>query len=58
MPTMKGKRILTSLYLDPPVFSDLKALSDYTRIPRAVYLREAVDELLKKYQKELRRAKR
>jgi predicted DNA-binding protein len=55
---MKGKRVLTSLYLDPPVNEDLKRLSAVTRIPMAVYLREAVDDLLKKYAKELRRAKK
>lgn len=49
MPTMKGKRVLTSLYLDPPGHAALKALSERTRIPVAVYLREAVDDLLTKY---------
>lgn len=49
MATMKGKRILTSLYLDPPEHTALKALSEKTRIPAAVYLREAVDDLLIKY---------
>jgi hypothetical protein len=49
MVTMKGKRILTSLYLDPPVHKALKELSLTTRIPTAVYLREAIADLLKKY---------
>lgn len=57
MPTMKGNRVLSSLYLDPPVIDDLRALSTATRIPMAVYLREAVDDLLKKYARELRKAK-
>lgn len=49
MATMKGKRVLTSLYLDPPVHEALKRLSADTRVPIAVYLREAIDDLLKKY---------
>lgn len=49
MPTMKGKRVLTSLYLDPPIHEALKGLSATTRIPVAVYLREAVGDLLVKY---------
>ena len=46
MATMKGKRILTSLYLDPSVADELRQLSAGTRLPQAVYLREAVDPLL------------
>jgi predicted DNA-binding protein len=49
MPTMKGKRVLTSLYLDPPVHEALKRLSAETRVPTAVYLREAIADLLAKY---------
>ncbi len=47
--TMKGKRILTSIYLDPPVYEAIKNLSKETRVPQSVYLREALDDLLKKY---------
>jgi predicted DNA-binding protein len=46
---MKGRRVLTSLYLDPPVHMALKALSAKTRVPVAVYLREAIDDVLTKY---------
>jgi predicted DNA-binding protein len=56
MATMKGKRILASLYIDPPVHRDLKRLSKATDIPVAVYLREAVDDLLRKHATQLRRA--
>lgn len=49
MATMKGKRVLTSIYLDPPVAEALRKLSEETRIPQAVYLREALDDLLVKY---------
>ena len=54
MPTMKGKRVLTSLYLDPPMHAALKRLSETTRVPIAVYLREAVSDLLTKYRAEAR----
>jgi len=49
MPTMKGRRVLTSLYLDPPVHKALRELSLTTRVPTAVYLREAIADLLGKY---------
>lgn len=49
MVTMKGKRVLTSLYLDPPVHKALKELSAKTRVPVAVYLREAIADVLAKY---------
>jgi predicted DNA-binding protein len=49
MATMKGKRVLTSLYLDPDVATELKKLSTETRVPQAVYLREAVELLLAHY---------
>ena len=46
---MKGKRVLTSLYIEPDVHRALKRLSEETRVPIAVYLREAVSDLLAKY---------
>lgn len=46
---MKGNRVLTSLYLDPPAHAALKQLSEETRVPVAVYLREAIADLLAKY---------
>ena len=49
MATIKGKRILPSLYLDPSVAGELRQLSAGTRLPPAVYLREAVDLLLAQY---------
>jgi hypothetical protein len=42
-------RVLTSLYLDPPVYKALRDLCLTTRIPTAVYLREAIADLLGKY---------
>lgn len=52
MAEMRGKRVMTNVYLDPPVIEALKGLSADTRIPMAVYLREAVDDLLRKYMRQ------
>jgi len=43
------RRILTPVYLDPEKKASLDKLSKTTRVPAAVYLREAVDDLLRKY---------
>ena len=53
-----GRRVATTIYLDPPVAEALKRLSEQTLIPQAAYLRKAVDDLLKKHARELRRAKK
>ena len=42
---------LQSLYLKPEKASLLNDLAAETRIPKAVLLREAVDDLLQKYKK-------
>jgi len=42
-------KVTTSVYLEPAQASALKALSERTRVPQQVYLREAVDLLLAKY---------
>jgi predicted DNA-binding protein len=47
---------LQSLYLEPQKAALLDSLSAKTRIPKAVLLREAVDDLLIKYKK-LKKAK-
>ena len=49
MPTMKGRRETTSIYLRPGVLDALRGLSEKTDIPVAHYLREAVDDLLVKH---------
>lgn len=51
MPQKKDreKRVFTGVYFDRPQHDALRELSDRTRVPLAVYLREAVDDLLKKY---------
>jgi len=53
MPTMKGKRVLMSLYIDTDIYAAVKQFSKDTRVPAAVYLREAVDDLLEKYEIEV-----
>ncbi len=45
----KTTRAIESLYLDQDKLKLLKQLATDTRIPRAVLLREAVDDLLVKY---------
>jgi hypothetical protein len=47
---------LQSLYLEPPKAALLDSLAAQTRIPKAVLLREAVDDLLIKH-KILKKAK-
>lgn len=42
-------RASTIVYLDPPKMKALNQLSKDTRIPKAALLREAVDDLLRKY---------
>jgi len=49
MPTMKGRRETTSIYLRPGVLDALRELSEKTDTPVAHYLREAVDDLLVKH---------
>jgi hypothetical protein len=44
-----GKREMMSLYLDPGQRAALKKLAERTRVPMSVYLREAIDDLLRKY---------
>lgn len=53
----KGNQTQITSYYDPDAVLRLKALSEMTRVPQAVYLREALDDLLKKYASTLRKAK-
>lgn len=52
----KGKQAQVTSYYDPDAVQRLKALSEATRISQAAYLREALDDLLKKYAGTLRKA--
>jgi predicted DNA-binding protein len=46
---MRGRREMMSIYLRPDVADCLRRLSANTDTPIAHYLREAVDDLLMKY---------
>ena len=43
-------------YYSPEAVRRLRALSEATRVPQAAYLREALDDLLRKYASALRKA--
>jgi predicted DNA-binding protein len=49
MVSQKGRQAQTSLYLPLDTLERLKSLSKQTRIPMAAFLREAVEDLLRKY---------
>jgi predicted DNA-binding protein len=51
----KGNQTAITGYYDPDVAQRLKALTQKTRVPQAAYLREALDDLLKKYAAALRK---
>jgi len=48
-PRPKRNKVLTSLYLEPGQVEALDRLAVQTRIPKAVLLREAVDDLFAKH---------
>jgi len=50
----KGNQTPITSYYEAAAVQRLKALSETTRVPQAVYLREALDDLLKKYASKLR----
>ena len=45
----KGKRTQVLGYYDAGAVKHLRLLSKLTRVPQSVYLREALDDLLRKY---------
>lgn len=49
------KPIQAPMYLTPEQFADLNRLSELTRIQRSVLVREAIDDLLKKYARTLKK---
>jgi hypothetical protein len=54
---MRKKQRMT-FWMEAGQIEGLKALSAVTRIPQAVLMREAIDMLLSKYHKEIRKAPR
>lgn len=55
-PAKHGNQAKLMGYYRVEAVEQLKRLSDATRVPQAVYLREALDDLLKKYAGTLRKA--
>ena len=55
MASQKGRQAQTSVYLPVETLERLQQLSKRSRIPMASYLREAVDDLLKKYEEPRKR---
>lgn len=53
----KGNQTQITSYYAPDAVQRLKALSEVTRVPQSAYLREALDDLLKKYAGAIRKAK-
>lgn len=52
----KGKQVQMVGYYSADTVKQLRTLSELTRVPQAAYLREALDDLLKKYAGTLRKA--
>lgn len=50
----KGKKKTTLVALTVEQHAKLKLLNERTRVPMQAYMREAVDDLFVKYEKELR----
>jgi predicted DNA-binding protein len=46
MATLKGRQIITNVYLEPEVYASLKKLSEATGAPMAHYLRRGVEKVL------------
>jgi Ribbon-helix-helix domain len=55
-PQKIGKQIRIVSYFTPESVEQLKLLAETTRVQQSVYLREALDDLLKKYAVALRKA--
>jgi predicted DNA-binding protein len=50
-----SKKALRSVYLDLQQVERLKLLSEKTRVPQAVYIREGLDLVMDKYEKKIRK---
>jgi|GEM_PF-982203 hypothetical protein len=51
-----SKKALRSVYLDMQQVERLKLLSEKTRVPQAVYIREGLDLVMNKYEKKIRKS--
>ena len=45
-----GSKVLRSIYLDITQVEKIKKLSERTKVPQAVYVREGLDFILHKYE--------
>ena len=52
-----AKKALRSVYLDLEQVERLKILSDKTRVPQAVYIREGLDLVMSKHEKKLKKSR-
>ena len=45
----RGGKILTTIYLSPEQYQQLRLLSKLTKVPVAIYVREGIDHILQQY---------
>ena len=48
------RKVLRTIFLDTEQLARLNRLSATTRVPKAAYIREGIDIVLKKYDKQLK----
>ena len=51
---MSQKKVARTIYIKDEQLEALKRLSEKTKVPQSVYVREALDMLLEKYSEQLR----
>ncbi len=51
---MAQKKVARTIYINDEQMEALKRLSEKTKVPQSVYVREALDMLLEKYSEQLR----
>ena len=48
-----GSKVLRSIYLDITQVERIKKLSEITKVPQAIYVREGLDFILRKYEEQI-----
>ena len=48
------KKALTTFWMDKEQLARLNRLSEITRVPKSAYIRDGIDIILKKYEKQLK----
>lgn len=51
---LSQKKVARTIYINDEQMEALKRLSEKTKVPQSVYVREALDMLLEKYSEQLR----